>query len=399
VVYRRSRSLKSGDWYIYDLTGKPITHNAFRDWRPPTEKILRVKKKNYWGCLNSSGKTIIDFKYNSISKFQNGRSIVKYIDTYGIIDKNGQFVAQPKYDRIEVLGNGLYAAKKGYITELLNSEGKVKYLSLGRLMPHACGVLEYSDEEKYGMLDQFGKVVVEPNYREVWYFDKIENVMWKGESGTGITDCSGNWIVEPEPEYQNLISSGDEFVMALIDGRYGFVDHNNKLRIANRYDGAKSYSDGLAAVKIGNSWGYIDKRERIRVQPHFDFADPFSKGRAIVSSDGKFGLINEDGEELIKMEYDTIFSFSDEGYIVRQNGEYGFVAFNISDFIPARYSSIEMLPGKYFKVGRKNKFGILDYSGRALVPLTQDNIVYDPYSGNMYVQEKFDWNDYQRSPN
>ncbi len=49
-----------------------------------------------------------------------------------------------------------------------------------------------------------------------------------------------------------------------------------------RYENAKNFSDGLAAVQSGGKWGYIDEDGSMVIAPAYDFAGDFSEGVAVV---------------------------------------------------------------------------------------------------------------------
>jgi hypothetical protein len=61
-----------------------------------------------------------------------------------------------------------------------------------------------------------------------------------------------------------------------------------RLRIANRYEGIKPFSEGLAAMKIRNKWGFINRDERIIIQPAYEEVTPFKKGYSFIKQNGLF---------------------------------------------------------------------------------------------------------------
>jgi hypothetical protein len=66
-----------------------------------------------------------------------------------------------------------------------------------------------------------------------------------------------------------------------------------------RYRSVRSYSEGLAPVQTANGrWGYVDAQQRWIIQPRFDDAKEFQSGRAAVRQNGKWGFINKRGEWL-----------------------------------------------------------------------------------------------------
>jgi hypothetical protein len=90
--------------------------------------------------------------------------------------------------------------------------------------------------------------------------------------------------------------------------KYGFIDKTGKQAISDRFSGAKSFSEGLAAVARGQGmqalrWGYIDKAGKSIIQPQFDDAFEFHDGLAIVKSDGVYGYINKVGQYVIQPQF------------------------------------------------------------------------------------------------
>ena len=89
----------------------------------------------------------------------------------------------------------------------------------------------------------------------------------------------------------------NDFIGIKLQSKYGFIDFNAKLRIANRYDSIGSFSENLAPIYLLNKWGYIDKIERIRIQPKYDFAGKFESQNAIVGRKGKYGIVTGRGKK------------------------------------------------------------------------------------------------------
>ncbi|MBP8214173.1 MAG: WG repeat-containing protein [Propionivibrio sp.] len=64
-----------------------------------------------------------------------------------------------------------------------------------------------------------------------------------------------------------------------------------------RYKNAGSYSEGLAPVQSSSGrWGYINQKNQWVIQPKFDEAKEFKDGRAAVKVKGKWGYINKRGD-------------------------------------------------------------------------------------------------------
>lgn len=85
------------------------------------------------------------------------------------------------------------------------------------------------------------------------------------------------------------------------NGKFGYLDMDNKIVIEAKFNEATDFSDGLAAVAVkdGNQlfWGYIDKTGNFVIEPKFtEQPRPFSEGYAVVTKkDGRFCYLNKEG--------------------------------------------------------------------------------------------------------
>ena len=82
------------------------------------------------------------------------------------------------------------------------------------------------------------------------------------------------------------------------NGRYGFVDGDGYEVIKYKYQNAKPFSDGLAAVCVNGSWGYINQGGSLIIPYHYEAALSFKNGRARVLLDGEWQYIDKSGNRL-----------------------------------------------------------------------------------------------------
>lgn len=66
-----------------------------------------------------------------------------------------------------------------------------------------------------------------------------------------------------------------------------------------RYRNIRSFSEGLAPVQAANGrWGFINEHQKWVIEPRFEDAREFQTGKAAVRQNGKWGFINRKGEWL-----------------------------------------------------------------------------------------------------
>ena len=95
-----------------------------------------------------------------------------------------------------------------------------------------------------------------------------------------------------------------------IDGDWGYIDENGRIRIEPDFNSAQGFSEGLARVREGRV-GYIGPDGEYVIEPRFDNGRPFQEGLAAVRVDGRWGYINTSGAFAINPQYIEARSFKD----------------------------------------------------------------------------------------
>ncbi|MEM7548979.1 MAG: WG repeat-containing protein [Bacteroidota bacterium] len=388
----KKKSTNTNEWNVYGLNGERITSKNYSSILDMSEGLFVFKKNNYWGVFDLQGREVILPKYEKIWPFESGKAIVKYHGKYGLIDKGGDFLLQPVADTLYKLNDEFYSRRRGYLSEVVDSSGEVAYNSLGLFRSHPCGILEIDEEGRFGFLNELGEVIIEPEINRYLYFEE-GNMLYLSieDQPSSLYSCDVFEYIRKDLKYQELYPFTEGFAAIKLDDRYGFIDHEKNLRIANRYDSVLAFSNGFAGVNINGKWGFIDKQERIKIQPYYESVSSFEEGRAVVSINGKYGIIGRDGEELIPIEFEEIINYSGIGYKVRKNGLYGFYAKDLGQKVNVKYKDLELLNNKWLKARRKDSFGIVDFSGLSEFPFIYEEILQDSFEPIIYFKTVPGW--------
>jgi hypothetical protein len=171
---------------------------------------------------------------------------------------------------------------------------------------------------KYGFIDLSGRLVITPQFDD--FNNAILGDSWaEGLAAVCVGRCKGT-VDKPA------------------DGKWGYIDASGKFVINPRFDFARSFSEGLAAVQVGSNksdwfsynpdekWGFIDTTGEYVAEPQFSSVSSFKEGLAVAcigncigyDGDGKEGYIDKTGKFAINPQFDSAFDF-DHGLALVQN--------------------------------------------------------------------------------
>lgn len=121
-----SDGIRWGWGFINKKGDKVIRANA--EWEDVTlfhEGLASVKINGYWGLINKKGKIIINPKYDSPLYFSNGLASFELDDKTGFIDEKGKIVIDPEYDDVAMdFYSGKSIVLEGVYYKFINRKGK-----------------------------------------------------------------------------------------------------------------------------------------------------------------------------------------------------------------------------------------------------------------------------------
>lgn len=161
--------------------------------------------------------------------------------------------------------------------------------------------------------------------------------------------------------------------LAVINGKYGYINSTGEIAIAPQFAEAMSFSDGLAAVKQNNLWGFIDTAGNFVVSPQYTQAASFSKGLAQVTKDGKIGFIDRTGKLAFEVSYPNAQSLFVDSFVeglarVRIDGQKtGFIdRTGKMALAPQSYTALAFSDGLAL-IEQNGKFGYIDRTGKVAI--------------------------------
>lgn len=246
-------------------------------------------------------------------------------------------------------------------------------------------LLPYLTADRWGYVNQSGKSIINPQFSRAELFHgglaRVENMAHK----IGYINPSGAFTIAPAYEAGLSFSEGLACVVPT-SGQITFVDTKGTVKfvVANARE-ARSFHEGLAAVRIGEKWGYINPEGRLVIPPSYNKAASFADGRARVEQqvgpfETKIGFIDKNNAVVIPLEHSDVSHFSQNRAVVKAQGKYGFIdekgAYAIRpQFDQAGQFSLGLAPVRF---GRT--WGFVDEKGNIVINPSYAGVL--PFSAN-----------------
>lgn len=378
-------------WILFDSHGKKLTSKAYEQLKPVGGRYFAVRFGGYWGAINGLGKQILICKFDRVEKYLNGRFKVNLLGEEGIIDLHGDWVVPPMKKEIDMLDADHYLVRSAYGSYVAQYPKKVLFSAEYFLYPNNELYLEKTRDGKFGLLDARGRRIIPPVYDEISQLEEDSLYVTRSGDEYSFITKHGKVLDKLDQRYQVVRVMSDYFIGVKIDGKWGFVDINGNLRVANRYDDIGPYHEGMAPIKLRGKWGFIDKLELLKVQPLYDTVCPFREGLSRVKYKGQYGMVDKHGKKILDYEYDDILALETGGYITVKNGKKGLVNSKGHVLIWPKFEKVVDLNNKYVIVVRKGRYGLMSTEGLSPIPTLYDEIIYDPWKREYLVARPAEW--------
>lgn len=117
-----------------------------------------------------------------------------------------------------------------------------------------------------------------------------------------IVDPLGKWSPPSGVRVHRWFSEG--LIPIELDGGFGFADRSGRIVVRPQFDEVLSFADGLAPARRGQLWGYVNRDGKFVIAPRFVAATEFDSGHARVLIDAQSAaLIDKMGRVMREWPY------------------------------------------------------------------------------------------------
>jgi len=333
-----------------------------------------------WGAFNEQFNPVIQFVFEEIDRFVNGKTKAKLSNKWGVIDTFGNTIIPFDFERIDNFQNEIAAAK---------------------------------NDSKWGAIDINGNIIIPFVYDETFQFINGKAKVKKNNI-LGLIDITGNPIIEQHSKINDNLIIGQKFF------KQGIQDGNGNVLIPFEYDKIIDSQNNSFIVLKDNSYSFMDYNGNNINSQRFDYIETYKNNYAIVKKDGKYGMIDNIYTTIIDLQYDELIFLGDNVIKIRKNEYWGIINNDNKILIPIKFKQIEKYKNgianvKKFGVWEKTdstglietknkielssnvfmgtkfgKYGLENNEGKVLIPFKYDNI--SPYANGKaicYIYDKF----------
>lgn len=287
---------------------------------------------------------------------------------WGLVDGRGQWLVEPRFDELRVLGRDQIRLRKGAQVGFMNGLGEPVFVDGAGTIEAFC--------HGYALVYLLPSPGMPELSEHSWY---------------NFIDTDGNYVLDrPLAEYPAGVS--ENAVTYCEDGLYGFMDLDGTALIAPAYVDAGVFSEGLAYVQNADGKiGYIDRDGTVVIPfQRGIYGGEFQNGVAFFTdTNEKSGLMDTSGTLLASAKYDSAVYDEGSNTWALERGDVTDIYFPDQKLLAAGFSLVtEQLPTSVIGARRfRERLTVADVSGGKVVWHDFDNYFSDPSEGLLLVRD------------
>lgn len=320
--------VKKGEFYgLIDFSGKEILAPEYQEVKAleGVKNSVLIKKDDQWGLSDHQGNIIIPTQYREIKgikeNYQNGYIVINQEGKYGMIDFNKAVILEAKYEDIkEIVGNNLYVVKENGNNKVINKQGEtVLDNQYGEVQAIYDKNIIVKKNKKYGIINTDKEEKIKPQYEELFYLYN-QYYIAKQNGKYGIINEQNETVLPFE--YSQIIYHKDvNIIQAEKDGAIKSDIYNTN--IEKQLEGIIeeiNYNRNYIKVRMEDGYHYYN----FKLEEKSSWELLTNRTLFLSKKDGKYGYINQDGNVVVDYIYEEAMEFNEYGFAaVKKDGKWG----------------------------------------------------------------------------
>lgn len=272
-------------------------------------------------------------------------------EKWGVIDTRGNIVIEPEYEEMIIIPDN---TKSVFIcmenVDYSNSTFKSKAIN----------------EKRTQLFTNYEQVEVIYNHDEnnnIWYESNILKVEKDGKYG--LINLDGKEILACTQDNIEPLLGTKSVYITTTDNKKGLVDNMGKVIIENNYLEISAltskYSNGFIVKNEQGKYGVINNDKSIALEEKYDEISPVSENKMYVVKEGNdLKIVNTEGESFLTNQFEEVKQINTDNIVVKKDGKYGLQTINGVEKIPAIYDDLTYTFEDYYIAKKDAKYGIVN---------------------------------------
>lgn len=368
-----------------------------------TEGLAYFRIGDDYGFMDHEGNVVLRPDCDSVSSFQEGRAYFSIDGLYGYLDKTGRIIVEPIYEDAGYFRDGLAMVMRNGCYGVMGIEGEeVLSPEYDDIDIEDGFIIAEKDGLKY-CFDREGRQCLKEGWDSIGVCEGVFRV-WRNEK-IGLIDSDGKVLLEPN--YDSLVPIPEkELVIAENDGLYGVIDYAGKEKVPCVYSSISYDASGTGGLHVmceetykeekvtycSRSYGFLSFTEEgsfEEIAPVYDYMSSFVGDRAVVETQGKYGIIRRDGSLEYPIEYDSIKLYKNGSLALWTGDTAELIDSEGNVFHSGEYDYIT-LSGRGYSVEKDGQYGFLNEQGEQIIPMIYDRYYYVYDTVNIFGMRSYD---------
>lgn len=257
----------------------------------------------------------------------------------------------------------------------------------------------YSND-KYGVIDSLGNVVIEPSYAEYIVIPNQKKDLFictydvdysTGEYKTKALNSKNEKIfgeyeqieaLENYDKNQNVYYENNA-IKVRKNGKYGIINIDGKEIVSCKYDDIKTLKglENSILVYENGKVGLIDSKGSKIIDTNYinilPISDDYKLGYITIDANNKYGVVDCNNTKVLDNKYDDIKSLNGNGnYVVKENGKYKLVKKDGSVLLEDKFDDVKEIKNEQLISKKADKYGVITTSGQEILEAKYDEIKF-----------------------
>lgn len=287
---------QGGRWGYANLEGRVILAPRFERAFDPVEGLARARYEGTDLFIDESGRTAFVLEgLEASGDFSEGLAPVMTDGRAGFVDRNGTVVISPRFDLVYPFRSGVARVVREGQVGVINKTGEwvLRPADPGGETPvpfedFSEGLAPFGTPERCGYLDTQGATRIPARYAMCKHFSEGLAAVQREDGKFAFIDPEGHEIFggfhDALAFHEGLAPAARPDAGGV--ARWGYIDRTGAWVIEPRFEEARLFATGLAAVRVDGLFGYVAKNGRMAISPRYVAAGPFERGIARVGAKG-----------------------------------------------------------------------------------------------------------------